>query len=142
MPVEIDVVYEGDQRCRVTHVASGQTLVTEAPPETTGQPAAFSPTDLLPAALGSCVATVMALVGERRGLDLKGTRVRVVKEMAETPVLRIGSLRVIVGLPPGRIFPLSELSRLERAAHACPVKQSLHPKIKITIEFRAAGSNS
>ena len=90
--VEINVVYEGKLRCKSTHGPSGAVLLTDAPVDNHGQGASFSPTDLVATALGTCMLTVMGIAAERENLDLTGTTVRVVKEMATQPVRRIGKL--------------------------------------------------
>src|SRR5215472_10155953 len=99
MAVEIDLVYEGQLRCRATHAPSKTVLLTDAPVDNHGKGESFSPTDLMATALGSCMATLMGIVAERNRLDIAGTRVHVVKEMIQEPVRRIGMLRVTIGVP-------------------------------------------
>jgi putative redox protein len=137
MAVEIDIVYEGTLACRATHGPSGSCLATDAPTDNGGRGSAFSPTDLVATALGTCVITTMALVAERHGWDLSGTRVHVTKEMVTQPTRRIGALPVRITVPAERAAALSEADRdkLERAAHHCPVHQSLHPDVRAPIEF-------
>ena len=131
--VEIDAVYEGALRCRVTHGPSGQTFVTDAPTDNHGKGEAFSPTDLMAAALGSCVLTVMGIVAMRHQMDLAGTRAHVAKEMREDPVRRVSRLAVTVTFPRTWSAPQREL--LERTAKSCPVHHSLHPQIEASIQF-------
>jgi uncharacterized OsmC-like protein len=57
--------------------------------------------------------------------------------MTSTPVRRIGKLTVLVTLPAGLRLSAEDRSLLERAADACPVKQSLHPDVAIEIAFAA-----
>jgi putative redox protein len=135
MSVQIDVAYEGQLHCRATHGPSGATLATDAPVDNGGKGEAFSPTDLLATALGACVLTIMGLVAQRHGIDLAGTTVRVVKEMAAQPVRRIGSLRTVVTLPAGLKLSAEDRKRLQAGAATCPVRQSLHPDIAVPIEF-------
>jgi putative redox protein len=131
--VEIKALYEGDLRCSLTHGPSGKIITTDAPADNQGKAETFSPTDLVAAALASCILTVMGIVARRRGLDMTGTSVVVWKEMVNDPVRRIGELKVTVTFSK----PISETDRtiLERTAHTCPVHQSLHPSIKAPIEF-------
>jgi uncharacterized OsmC-like protein len=77
----------------------------------------------------------MGLAGRLRNLDIAGTRCRVIKEMTSDPVRRIGSLEVLVSVPNAARLGAQDRVRLERAAQTCPVKQSLHPDIKVRIEF-------
>ena len=135
MSVKIDILYAGSLRCQAVHGPSGQTFETDAPVDNGGRGAAFSPTDLVATALGTCVMTVMGLVAARTGLDLRGTRVQVVKEMTATPVRRIGELKVVVELPKGLALAAADRARLEQAAQVCPVKQSLHPDVRISLDF-------
>jgi len=130
----IRAVYEGDLRCRVTHGPSGQVFTTDAPADNFGKGAACSPTDLVAAALGSCILTVMGIVAVRHGINLAGTTVDVRKEMRADPVRRIASLAAVVSFP--RRFPEDVRALLERAAGRCPVHHNLHPDIAASVEFR------
>lgn len=132
--VEVRAVYEGGLRCRVTHGPSTQALVTDAPVDHHGRGEAFSPTDLVAAALGSCILTVMGIVAERHQIALAGTTVRVKKEMVADPIRRISSLAVTVTFP--RAYPESQRNLLERAALNCPVHHSLHPQLHAPIVFQ------
>ncbi len=131
--VKISMVYEGDLRCRLTHEQSGSVILTDAPKDNMGKGEAFSPTDLVASALGSCMLTVMGIAAARHQIDLKGTRVEVTKEMITAPVRRIGTITVTLHMAPG--IPADKHSLLENAAHTCPVHKSLHPDIVTPIEF-------
>jgi putative redox protein len=131
--VKINVVYEGQLRCVLTHEPSGSLIRTDAPKDNMGRGEAFSPTDLVAAALGSCMLTVMGIAASRHNIDLKGTTVDVAKEMITAPVRRIGSISVIFHMAPG--IPQDKRAMLEAAAHSCPVHHSLHPDIKMPIQF-------
>jgi putative redox protein len=133
--VEINTVYEGQLHCTATHGPSQVQLSTDAPLDNGGRGESFSPTDLVATALGTCVMTILALVGERHGLDLRGTQVNVVKEMIQKPIRRIGSLRTTVRFPSGLSIGAEDRARIETAAHLCPVHQSIHPDIDAPIEF-------
>lgn len=137
MAVEIDIIYEGQLHCVATHGPSKAKLATDAPLDNHGKGESFSPTDLVAAALGTCVMTVMGIVADRHQLDLAGTRIHVTKEMIQQPIRRIGRLAVTITVPAAKASRLSEpdRSKLEVAAHHCPVHQSLHPDIDAPIEF-------
>ena len=134
--VEMQIVYDGGLRCTATHGPSGAQVQTDAPKDNHGRGEAFSPTDLVGVALGTCMLTTMAIVAERRGIDLRGTRVRVVKEMVADPLRRIGRLVVEFSCPSG----LSDEQRqvLENAANACPVHKALHGQVDIPVTYRWA----
>jgi putative redox protein len=132
--VEIDIVYQGKLRCQSTHEPSGAKLLTDAPKDNMGEGAAFSPTDLVGTALGTCMMTVMGIVAQREEIDLTGSTVHVVKEMVTAPVRRIGKLTVEFTVP----VPLTEVQRqkLQNAAMTCPVHKSLHPDVEVAVSFK------
>jgi putative redox protein len=131
--VQIDVTYRGGLRCEAVHGPSRQTLLTDAPTDNHGKGEFFSPTDLVAAALGTCIATVMGIVAEREKLDLSGMRITVVKEMATAPNRRIGKLITRVVMP--HSLTEQQRAKLERTAHTCPVHGSLRPDVEMPIEF-------
>jgi putative redox protein len=57
------------------------------------------------------------------------------KDMTADPVRRIGSLTTRLVFPSGSRLSPSDRAKLEAAARACPVKQSLHPDVKMAMEF-------
>ena len=63
--VEMSIVYQGEKHCELTHGPSGSKIETDAPRDNMGRGERFSPTDLMGAALASCVLTTMAIVAER-----------------------------------------------------------------------------
>jgi len=131
--VRMSSVYEGGLRCRVTHGPSGISVVTDAPVDNHGKGESFSPTDLVAAALGVCMMTLIGIVAEKHGLDVTGMTAETVKEMTKAPPRRIASLatRITIPLPPHH----QHRSLLEQAALTCPVHSSLHPEIAIPVEF-------
>jgi uncharacterized OsmC-like protein len=71
--------------------------------------------------------TIMGMAARRLGVDLKGARFEVTKEMSTDLPRRIVRLATQIWLPvPQSADPDGVL---ERAAHTCPVHQSLHPSI-------------
>ena len=129
--VEVVVEYSGELHTRAVHGPSRAEIETDAPTDNHGKGERFSPTDLVAAALGSCMLTVMGILAERHGWPLTGATAQVRKRMSEAPVRRIGGLEVELRFPAG----LSEAARkpLLRAAHGCPVKQSLHPDVGVEV---------
>ena len=131
--VKISMVYEGQLHCALTHGPSGSVIQTDAPKDNMGRGEAFSPTDLVAAALGSCMLTVMGIAAARQNIDLKGTTVDVSKEMITSPERRIGAITVNIHMAPG--IPQDKRSMLEAAAHSCPVHKSLHPDVQTPVQF-------
>ena len=138
--VKVATGYEGGLRCRATHGPSGTALVTDAPVDNHGKGESFSPTDLVATALGACMMTIMGIVADRHGIDLTGMTAETTKVMSATPPRRIASLVTRLTLPLPADHPQRDL--LERAAHTCPVHQSLHPEIDKTVEFVWSGGGS
>jgi putative redox protein len=127
------VVYEGDLRTRLTHIYSGNGIITDAPLDNQGLAQAFSPTDLVASALGSCMMTIMGIKARGMNLDLKGTEIEITKVMASEP-RRISEVHATIKFPPNN-FSDKEKAILENAAKTCPVAQSLHPDIKQDLVF-------
>jgi putative redox protein len=119
--------------CRVEHGPSGALLTTEAPKDNGGTGSSFSPTDLMGAALASCVLTTMALVASREGIVFGEARARVEKRMTPPP-RRIGELVLEVDMPAG--LTASQRARLEEVGRGCPVIRSLHPDVALPLTFR------
>jgi putative redox protein len=133
--VEIDIVYEGELRCKAQHGPSGVVLNTDAPVDNQGKGESFSPTDLVATALGCCMTTIMDMVARRHGYPLDGSRIKVIKEMIQNPVRRIGQLTVDVHIANGSRLPDKDRKILEQAARTCPVWKSLNPEIKVPVTF-------
>ncbi len=131
--VKIDLVYEGDLHCRLTHGPSQVEISTDAPVDNQGKGEAFSPTDLLAAALGSCILTVMGIAARAHKINIDGTKAHVEKEMMSAPLRRVGKITVDLTMPSG-ITP-EQRATLERVAHTCPVHRSLHPELRVEINL-------
>ncbi|MCP3984129.1 MAG: OsmC family protein [bacterium] len=130
--VRVEIEYEGELHSSARH-PSGATLETDAPKDNEGRGEAFSPTDLLATALGSCILTVMGIVARRHEWPMQGATASVEKHMVADPERRVGRLEVSIDLPAG--IPESAREVLERTAHTCPVCNSLHPETKVDVTF-------
>lgn len=130
--VEMNGKYVGNLRCQLTHGPSGTEIVTDAPKDNNGLGSAFSPTDLMGAALASCILTTIAIVAGRDGKDISGSYFSVVKEMNLNP-RKISRLGVKLYLP--STFDQEYRNKLEHISHTCPVHRSIHPDVKMDIEF-------
>ncbi|GAB3292949.1 OsmC family protein [Hymenobacter humi] len=125
--------YAGQLRTEATHVASGNVIQTDAPTDNHGRGEAFSPTDLVSTALGSCMMTIMGIVAERHQWDLVDSTFAVVKHMSAELPRRIAQVDLLISLP-AALAP-ADRAVLERAALICPVALSLHPDIKQNVAF-------
>ena len=128
------IEYLGGLRTSATHLRSGQTIITDAPPDNNGKGEAFSPTDLLSTSLGSCMLTVMGIVAERHQLNITGTKVDITKNMEANP-RRVSEIVVEITFPVNG-FSDKDKQLLENTALTCPVAQSLHPDLKQTVIFK------
>lgn len=135
----IQTLYLGDLRTEITHVQSGNKVMTDAPTDNNGKGEYISPTDMVAAALGSCMLTLMALAARRLEIELKGTRVEIQKVMAANP-RRIAEIKLDF------YFPGSYTDRcrriIEGAGETCPVGKSLHPDVKQTVTYHYAEASS
>lgn len=131
--VKIEMIYEGDLHCRLTHGPSGKEIVTDAPKDNQGRGEAFSPTDLVAAALGSCLLTVIGIASRTQGINMKGATATVEKEMITTPFRRIGKITVNIHMPAG--INIEKRAILEAASHTCPVQRSLNAGVETPINI-------
>ncbi len=127
-----NIKYVGDLRTVCIHLQSGTQILTDAPTDNHGKGEAFSPTDLVATALGSCMVSIMAIKSKDLEVDLLDSTVEVTKIMQAEP-RKIAKIIVVLNMA---ISP-SEKTKiiLERAAMTCPVFLSLHPDIEKEITF-------
>lgn len=130
--VQTITVYTGQLHCDLSHGPSGSKIETDAPKDNQGKGEKFSPTDLVGAALGSCILTTMAMVATRDAIELAGARAIVEKTMTDKP-RRIDQLSVAITLPAS--LDANHRRKLEETAKHCPVHRSLHPDVKIPLTF-------
>jgi putative redox protein len=131
--VNISVEYTGDLHCDAAHGPSQAKIVTDAPLDNKGKGEAFSPTDLVATALGTCMSTTMAMKAQELGLDLRGMIISVQKEMSKDAPRRIVALPSEVHIPLPKNSPYREA--LEQAALNCPVHKSLPSEISRPTKF-------
>src|SRR5438128_9669355 len=125
--VKVDIEYSGNLHCDATHGPSQSKIATDAPTDNKGKGEAFSPTDLVATALGTCISTTMGLKADELGLDLRGMTVSVQKEMSKDAPRRIVGLPSEVHIPLPGDSPHREI--LEQTALNCPVHKRLPVEI-------------
>ncbi len=125
--------YTADLRTEMTHLQSGDQVITDAPVDNQGKGEAFSPTDLVASALGSCMLTIMGIAGREHGFSIDGAEAGITKIMASNP-RRISEIHIQIDFPD---LPYSEKHKtiIERISKTCPVALSLHPDLKQHIQL-------
>jgi len=131
--VSIEFNYDDHLRCSALHCPSDSRLDTDAPVDNKGLGQAFSPTDLVATALGTCMLTTVAIKAEDKSWDLSGLSGRVEKHMSQTTPRRIVAMKVAIQWPEALTDDACQF--LERVALACPVAKSIHPDIELTTKF-------
>lgn len=126
------VTYLGELRTSSVHLQSGTEILSDAPTDNHGRGEAFSPTDLLANALGSCMVSIMAIKSKDLDVNLEGSTVEVTKIMQAEP-RKIAKIVIVMNMS----ITADEKTRtiLERAAMHCPVLLSLNPDIEKDVTF-------
>ncbi len=128
------VIFDGDLLTTATHLQSGTVIQTDAPVDNGGEGSKFSPTDLVAAALASCMLTIMALTAKKREIKLGRIECDVEKIMVSNP-RRIGQIKITMVIHGPNEYSDHERSVLEHAAITCPVYESLHADMVKTVLF-------
>ena len=126
------ITYLGDLRTSSIHLQSGSEIISDAPIDNNGKGEAFSPTDTVANALGSCMFTVMGIKAQDLNVDLSNSTAEITKIMAADP-RRISEIHVLFNFSIDT--DVKNKTILERTAMTCPVYYSLHPDIKKVITF-------
>ncbi|MCW4468026.1 OsmC family protein [Flavobacterium sp. MFBS3-15] len=126
------VTYLGDLRTSSIHIQSGSEILSDAPKDNRGKGEAFSPTDTVANALGSCMISIMGIRAMDMELDMVGSTVEVTKIMQAEP-RKIAKIGIIINMT----LKTDEKTRtiMERVAMTCPVYLSLHPDIEKDVVF-------
>ncbi|PID93633.1 MAG: osmotically inducible protein OsmC [Bacteroidetes bacterium] len=130
----IHTTYTDTLRTEATHLQSGNKLLTDAPTDNKGKGEAFSPTDLLATAVGSCMLTIMGIAAQNGGFSIDGTTLETTKVMKASP-RRVGEIICLFTFPK-QAYSERQITLLKRAADTCPVAKSLHPDIQLTLTFK------
>ncbi len=127
-----NITYVGELRTVCMHLQSGTEILTDAPTDNHGKGEAFSPTDLVATALGSCMVSIMGIKSRDLDIELKDSTVSITKIMQAEP-RRIAKIEVVLNMA----IATSDKNKtiLERAAMTCPVLLSLHPDIEKEVTF-------
>ena len=129
----INTTYTENLRTVSIHLRSGSELLTDAPVDNQGLGQAYSPTDLLATALGTCMLTIMGITARKHGMSIDNTKVEVTKVMASNP-RRVAKVEVVLHMPANG-YSEKERALLHQAAVGCPVALSLDPELEQVVRF-------
>ncbi|AWH85580.1 osmotically inducible protein OsmC [Flavobacterium album] len=126
------ITYLGELRTSSIHLQSGTEILSDAPTDNRGRGEAFSPTDTVANALGSCMISIMGIKAMDMGLDMTGSTVEVTKVMQAEP-RKIAKIGIVINMT----LEADEKTKtiMERVAMTCPVSLSLNPDIEQDVVF-------
>lgn len=129
------VVYKNALRTELTHLQSGTIIENDAPTDNNGKGEHFSPTDMLATSYGSCMITTMAIRAANMNLNFDGTKIEITKIMSSDAPRRVIGIKA--NLIFTKLFEATTIQKeqLVRIARSCPVEKSLHPDIKLDVNF-------
>lgn len=130
---KMQIEYTGGLRNKAIH-SSGSEIITDAPVDNHGKGEAFSPTDLLCTALGTCMITIMGIRANKLNVAFENASAQVVKHMSIDPPRKVVKIKVTVQMP-ASLKEAPERKKIEDAGLTCPVALSIHPDIDQDIEF-------
>ena len=130
MTIEIRLI--DSQATKIQHLDSNSTICTSVSPIYGGKGDDFSSTDLLAAALGSCIGSSLAPVLQRAGISLDKIHITVVKQLSSNPKkIILLQTNVLIQQEINEIM----LKKLIKTAQTCPVHRSLNPEINAPVIF-------
>lgn len=132
--------YLGDLKVEYTHLQSGDKIVSASLVHSADKAESFMATELTACALAGCCATIMAKQADVLKLNIVGTRFTVSMEEAANPG-RISRIAIIFVFPDGS-YSDKVKQQLERAAHTCPVHQSLAREMAMDIQLVFPGDTA
>jgi putative redox protein len=129
--------YLGDLRSEIIHVRSGSIIITDAPVDNKGKGENFSPTDMVAAALGSCILTIMGIAAREHSFSIDGSTCSITKIMTENP-RKIGEIKIDFDFT-GNDFTDKQKKILEYCVKTCPVALTLHESVfqNVTLKFKS-----
>jgi putative redox protein len=127
----LETTYDQTQHCVMRDTAKGKSVAMDCPH--TGKGEELSPGNLLIAAVSGCMLLAMGAVAMRNDLDLTGTTVGVDVERLPPPKLGYTAMAFRIRMPAG--IPAPARNKLQRAAEACPIKNSIDPAIAVSVDY-------
>ena len=127
------IEYKGDLSTEITHLESGNTIVTDAPKDNQGLGRTFSPTDMTASSLGSCMITIIAIACRTQSIKIENMSAKVIKNMSKDLPRRIASIDVVLKIK-GKFDDKTKLI-IRRAAKSCPVHHTLSDRTAINLDI-------
>jgi putative redox protein len=131
--VTATIKYQGNLRTKAVHLKSNTSIITDAPIDNQGKGEAFSPTDLVATALGSCMMTIIGIKAQENNIEIKNATIDITKIMEPHP-RKISEIIVAFEFL-GTDYSEKEKNIIKNSAKTCPVALSLDPEIKQTLVF-------
>ena len=128
-----EIKYLGGLRTEVTHSKSQTKFTTDAPLDNQGKGEFISPTDLVAAALGSCMQTIVGIYCQERNITFDHCSIEVTKIMTDKP-RRIAQLILKIDFS-GNHWNERIRQGVISAAESCPVAKSIHSDIELVYEY-------
>jgi len=127
---KVVTIYKGEQNCISTKYPEEKTVAIDCP--YTGKGEEFSPGNLVESALGGCMLLTMGTLAKRDNIDISDTRIEVNMIATDQPKIKYTAINININM--ARDYSDTDRMKLERAADACPIKQSFDKEIKINVK--------
>ena len=128
----IQVEYQGDLRNIAIMPPTGEQIGIDEGKPFGGLGKHASPLDYLSMSVGVCAVSMMAMKAKEKGIEMKGTTVKIDREM--TPDFQVAKIKVEIDCP----TPVDESTSifLEKVATHCPVRNALQANIQMEYHFK------
>jgi uncharacterized OsmC-like protein len=131
--ITAEITYLGELRTEIKHTRSQTKFTTDAPVDNKGKGEYISPTDLVAAALGACMQTIVGIYCKERQIPFNSCKIEVTKIMGDKP-RRITELHLNVYFS-GNEWDEKTQRAIRAAAESCPVAKSIHPDIILKYNY-------
>lgn len=124
--------YEDNLRNSLVHENSGSKIISDAPTDNQGKGESFSPTDLVAAALGSCMLTIIGIRANSKKIIIGRPSYSIQKHMGSNP-RKIS--KIIIDINFKKDLKQEDRDYLEQEGRNCPVALSLNTDLIQEITF-------
>jgi uncharacterized OsmC-like protein len=128
--------YLGGLRTSATHLASGTTIITDAPVDNHGKGEAFSPTDLVATSYASCMLTIIGIYCQSHNLPFTHGNAEVTKIMSTDAPRRIEKLIITLDISKNG-WDDTQTKHVIAAGKACPVAKTLGDNVVVELNINA-----